>query len=81
MTHCAIGKAHRPEEPRVREEDAESMGRREDVDQIREEDDHDLLTFGESGIRLREAIALTEPALVESGAGAQAALNRDWPPC
>ncbi|HEX4091990.1 MAG TPA: hypothetical protein VHZ33_25020 [Trebonia sp.] len=29
----------------------------------RDEDDHDLLTFGESGVRLREEIALTEAAL------------------
>jgi len=32
-------------------------------DQVRGEDDHDLLTFGESAIRLREEISLTEAAL------------------
>ena len=32
-------------------------------DQVRDEDDHDLLTFAESGIRLREEIALAEAAL------------------
>jgi hypothetical protein len=32
-------------------------------DQSRGEDDHDLLTFGESAARLREEIALTEAAL------------------
>jgi hypothetical protein len=34
----------------------------------RDEDDHDLLTFSESAIRLREEIALTEAALRESPA-------------
>jgi hypothetical protein len=34
-------------------------------DQVRDEDDHDLLTFAESGIRLREEIALAEAALRE----------------
>jgi hypothetical protein len=36
---------------------------RDDDDLIRDEDDHDLLTFSESAIRLREEIALTEAAL------------------
>jgi hypothetical protein len=35
-------------------------------DLVRDEDDHDLLTFSEGGIRLREEIALTEAALRES---------------
>ena len=34
-------------------------------DPVRDEDDHDLLTFSESAIRLREEIALTEAALRE----------------
>ena len=33
------------------------------ADQVRDEDDHDLLTFSESGIRLREEISLTEAEL------------------
>ena len=37
----------------------------------RDEDDHDLLTFGESGIRLREEISLTEAALRDSSTGEQ----------
>jgi hypothetical protein len=37
-------------------------------DQARGEDDHDLLTFGESAARLREEIALTEAALREDPA-------------
>jgi hypothetical protein len=36
---------------------------RGDDDLVRDEDDHDLLTFSESAIRLREEIALTEAAL------------------
>ena len=36
---------------------------RDDDVQIRDEDDHDLLTFSESAIRLREEIAATEAAL------------------
>ena len=32
-------------------------------DLVRDEDDHDLLTFSESAIRLREEISLTEAAL------------------
>lgn len=32
-------------------------------DQVRDEDDHDLLTFAESGIRLREEMALAEAEL------------------
>ncbi len=35
-------------------------------DQVRGEDDHDLLTFDEGGIRLRQAIAETEQALAAS---------------
>ena len=35
-------------------------------DLVRDEDDHDLLTFSEGGIRLREEIALTEAALREN---------------
>lgn len=34
-------------------------------DQVRDEDDHDLLTFAESGIRLREEISLAEAELRE----------------
>ena len=41
---------------------------RDDDDLIRDEDDHDLLTFSESAIRLREEIALTEAALREDPA-------------
>ena len=41
-----------------------------------EDDDHDLLTFSESAIRLREEIALTEAALREGQTpGRQAALS------
>jgi hypothetical protein len=36
---------------------------RGDDDPIRDEDDHDLLTFSESAIRLRAEITLTEAAL------------------
>jgi hypothetical protein len=39
----------------------------------RDEDDHDLLTFSESAIRLREEIAATEAALRENPAGEQRA--------
>ena len=39
----------------------------------RDEDDHDLLTFNESAIRLREEIALTEAALREDQAPERAA--------
>ena len=35
-------------------------------DQVRDEEDHDLLTFAESGIRLREEIALAEAELGQS---------------
>ena len=35
-------------------------------DQVRDEDDHDLLTFAESGIRLREEISVAEAELRES---------------
>jgi len=38
---------------------------RGDEDLVRDEDDHDLLTFSESAIRLREEIELTEAALRE----------------
>ena len=49
---------------------------RDDDDLIRDEDDHDLLTFSESAIRLREEIALTEAALREDPTSErQAALN------
>ena len=49
---------------------------RGDDDPVRDEDDHDLLTFSESAIRLREEIALTEAALREGQApDRQAALN------
>ena len=37
-------------------------------DLVRGEDDHDLLTFAESGIRIREEIAATEAALREEPA-------------
>jgi hypothetical protein len=40
-------------------------------DEQRGEDDHDLLTFAEGGIRLREEIALTETALREAGSDAE----------
>jgi hypothetical protein len=52
----------RREEARVGDE----QGRDDDL--VRDEDDHDLLTFSESAIRLREEIALTEAALRESPA-------------
>jgi hypothetical protein len=39
-------------------------------DQVRDEDDHDLLTFAESGIRLREEIAAAEAEL-RQGPGAE----------
>ena len=38
---------------------------RGEQDLIRDEDDHDLLTFSESGIRLREEIAAAQAALRE----------------
>ena len=45
-------------------------------DELRDEDDHDLLTFAESGIRLREEIALAEAELRQSpDAGRRAALQ------
>ncbi|MGD0698263.1 MAG: hypothetical protein ABSA02_00090 [Trebonia sp.] len=55
------------------------VGRGED-DRGRDEDDHDLLTFSESGIRLREEISLAEAALrenptAEQRAGLQARLG------
>jgi hypothetical protein len=47
-----------------------------EADQVRGEDDHDLLTFSESGIRLREEIALTEAELRScSGAARREALQ------
>jgi hypothetical protein len=49
---------------------------RDDDDLIRDEDDHDLLTFSESAVRLREEIALTEAALRDDPAPERrAALN------
>ena len=49
---------------------------RDDDDLIRDEEDHDLLTFSESAIRLREEIALTEAALRDDPTPErQAALN------
>lgn len=39
---------------------------RGDHDLVRDDEDHDLLTFSEGGIRLREEIALTEAALTEA---------------
>jgi hypothetical protein len=49
---------------------------RDNDDLARDEDDHDLLTFSESAIRLREEIALTEAALREGQAPErQAALS------
>ncbi len=45
-------------------------------DEQRDEDDHDLLTFAESGIRLREEISLAEAELRQSpDAGRRAALQ------
>ncbi len=41
---------------------------RGDEDPVRDEDDHDLLTFSESAIRLREEIAQTKAALREDPA-------------
>jgi hypothetical protein len=42
----------------------------------RDEDDHDLLTFNESAIRLREEVAATEAALLEDpDSGRRAALE------
>jgi hypothetical protein len=40
----------------------------------RDEDDHDLLTFNESAIRLREEIAATEAALGENPAAERRAV-------
>jgi hypothetical protein len=42
----------------------------------RGDEDHDLLTFAEGGIRLREEIALTEAALREAGSDASRAALR-----
>jgi hypothetical protein len=49
---------------------------RDDDDLIRDEDDHDLLTFSESAIRLREEIALTEAALRDDPAPDRQAMLR-----
>jgi hypothetical protein len=54
--------ADQPEEARVGDEQA--RGDEDDLTRD-EDDDHDLLTFSESAIRLREEIALTETALRE----------------
>ena len=40
---------------------------------VTDEDDHDLLTFSESGIRLREEISLAEAALRENPTAEQRA--------
>ncbi|HEX3924737.1 MAG TPA: hypothetical protein VHY31_20800 [Streptosporangiaceae bacterium] len=40
-------------------------------DLVRDEDDHDLLTFSESGIRLREEIELTRTQLKEAATAEQ----------
>ena len=46
----------------------------------RDEDDHDLLTFNESAIRLREEIAATEAALREDPPRSGGPLSRHgWP--
>jgi hypothetical protein len=42
-------------------------------DLVRDDEDHDLLTFAEGGIRLREEIALTEAALRDDPASEQRA--------
>jgi hypothetical protein len=47
--------------------------RSDDDGPVRDEDDHDLLTFNESAIRLREEIARTEAALREDQAPERAA--------
>jgi hypothetical protein len=57
-------------------------------DQVRDEDDHDLLTFAESGIRLREEISLADAGCGRPGRGAAgraadrcsapAGRNRTW---
>jgi hypothetical protein len=48
----------------------------DDEDLARGEDDHDLLTFAEGGIRLREEIALAEAALRQAAtAGERDALR------
>jgi hypothetical protein len=54
--------ADQTEEARVGDEHA--RGDEDDLTRD-EDDDHDLLTFSESAIRLREEIALTETALRE----------------
>jgi hypothetical protein len=45
-------------------------------DQVRDEDDHDLLTFAESGIRLREEIAAAEAELRQGPAAERRAVLR-----
>ncbi len=52
------------EEPRGHGDPAQGDPVHDDL--VRDEDDHDLLTFSEGGIRLREEIALTEAALTEA---------------
>ena len=47
---------------------------RGDDELVRDEDDHDLLTFSESGIRLREEISLAEAALRGSPTAEQRAV-------
>jgi hypothetical protein len=49
----------------------EDLDREAVDDSVRGEDDHDLLTFAESGIRIREEIALVEAALSENPATGQ----------
>lgn len=44
---------------------------------VRDEDDHDLLTFLESGIRLREEISQLEKALEDAGAGPERAARQE----
>jgi hypothetical protein len=52
---CYLVRSRRRQEARVSDDTGD--------DPVRDEDDHDLLTFSESGIRLREEIVLTEAAL------------------
>jgi len=49
---------------------------RGDDDSIRDGDDHDLLTFSESAIRLRDEIALTEAALRDAATAERRAALR-----
>jgi hypothetical protein len=48
-------------------------------DLARDEDDHDLLTFSESGIRLREEISLTEAGRGARTGGARQARREGVP--